>query len=90
MQNLSHGNPVSSRPLAPFINVDGIVCVGGRLCYSLLPFEYKHPIWLAKRSHIALLLYRKWHKVTCQACLQVLTALISHQYWIVSLRSVLH
>ena len=48
--------------LKPFINGDGLVCVGGRLQKSSLDLEYKHPIILPKNSCISLLIVRDWHK----------------------------
>lgn len=76
--------------LSPFIDSRGIIRVGGRLRHSLLNYECKHPILLAKGSHLALLLCERWHKVTCHSGPRVITALISAQYWIVSLRALLH
>lgn len=93
LHELSTGKHVSSKPLArlaPFIDPDGVIRVGGRLRYSLLTYDCKHPILLSKRSHYAYLLCRRWHLVTCHAGPRVLTALISRRFWIMSLRSVLH
>lgn len=90
---LSTGKHVSSKPLdrlAPFIDPDGVIRVGGRLRHSLLSYDCKHPILLAKRSHYAYLLCHRWHRVTCHAGPRVLTALISRRFWIISLRAVLH
>ncbi|XP_025406837.1 uncharacterized protein LOC112680837 [Sipha flava] len=93
IHELSRGQPLSSRPIAklrPFIDKDRIIRVGGRLRYSSLSYESKHPILLGKRSHLALLLVRRWHKITCHSGPRLLTALISRQYWIVSIRSIIH
>lgn len=93
LHELSTGKHVSSKPLArlaPFIDPDGIIRVGGRLRHSLLTYDCKHPILLSKRSHYAYLLCHRWHLVTCHAGPRVLTALISRRFWIISLRSVLH
>jgi len=90
---LSRGTRVSSRPLAwlsPFIDPDGVITVGGRLRHSLIAYDCKHPVLLAKSSNFALLLCRQWHFLMCHAGLRALTALISRQYWVVSLRSFLH
>ncbi|XP_022163934.1 uncharacterized protein LOC111029283 [Myzus persicae] len=90
---LSRGTRVSSRPLArlsPFIDPDGVIRVGGRLRHSLIAYDCKHPVLLSKSSHFALLLCRRWHLLTCHAGPRALTALISRQFWVVSLRSLLH
>ena len=58
-------NPLKSKTLQelkPFINGDGLVCVGGRLQKSSLGLEYKHPIILPKNSCISLLIVRDCHK----------------------------
>lgn len=90
---LSGGERVSSKPLArlaPFIDAEGIIRVGGRLRHSLLTYDCKHPILLSKRSYFAMLLCRRWHLLTCHAGPRILSALISRQFWVISLRSVLH
>lgn len=92
-RELSTGSRVSSKPLArlaPFIDPEGVIRVGGRLRHSLLNYDCKHPILLAKKSHYAVLLCRRWHLMTCHAGPRVLSALIARQFWILSLRSVLH
>lgn len=76
--------------LSPFIDPDGVIRVGGRLRHSLITYDCKHPVLMAKNSHFSLLLCRRWHVLTCHAGPRALTALISRQFWVVSLRSVLH
>lgn len=69
---------ISSKPIAklsPFIDSDGVIRVGGRLCHSLLKYECKHPILVVKRSHLALLICDRRHKVTCHSGPRVMTAL---------------
>jgi len=45
---------------------------------------------LAKGSVFAVLLCRRWHLLTSHAGPRVLAAFIAQQFWVVSLRSVLH
>lgn len=93
LRELCRGNRVSSKPLSrlsPFIDADGVLRVGGRLRHSLLSYDCKFPILLAKRSHFAWLICQRWHILTCHSGPRILTALISRQHWVVSLRSVLH
>jgi len=91
--DLKRGNRIRSRPLArlsPFIDSDGVIRVGGRLRRSALPYDSKHPILLSKTSYLSLLVCRHWHKVTCHSGPRLMTALISRQFWIVSMRSVIY
>ncbi|XP_016661601.2 uncharacterized protein LOC107884315 [Acyrthosiphon pisum] len=84
---------LASKPLArlcPFVDSEGIIRVGGRLRHSELPYDGRHPILLAKGSYLALLVCRHWHKITGHSGPRVMTSLIHRQYWIVSLRAVIH
>lgn len=93
LHELSTGTRVSSKPLArlaPFVDDVGIIRVGGRLRHSTLSYDRKHPILVAKRSHLALLICRRWHRITCHSGPRVMISLILRQYWIVAIRSVVH
>ncbi|KAF0721556.1 Integrase catalytic domain-containing protein, partial [Aphis craccivora] len=93
LSELSRGNRVSSKPLArlsPFIDSEGVIRVGGRLRHSFINYDCKHPVLIAKRSIFASMLCRRWHLATGHAGPRVLTVIISRQYWVISLRSVLH
>ncbi|XP_008182033.1 uncharacterized protein LOC103309131 [Acyrthosiphon pisum] len=93
LSELSTGRRVSSKPLArlaPFVDDVGIIRVGGRLRHSTLSYGCKHPILIAKRSHLALLICRRWHRLTCHSGPRVMISLILRQYWIVAIRSVAH
>jgi len=83
----------SSKPIAPlrlFIDYDHIIRVRSRLRHSSLSYDSKQPMLFEKRSHLALLLVRWWLKITCHSGPRHMTALISRQYWIISVRSVIH
>ncbi|XP_060879146.1 uncharacterized protein LOC132951345 [Metopolophium dirhodum] len=93
LRELSNGTRVSSKPLArltPFVDDVGIIRVGGRLRHSNLSYECKHPMLIAKRSHLALLICRRWHRLTCHSGPRVMISLILRQYWIIAIRSVVH
>uniref|UniRef100_A0A2S2PC01 Integrase catalytic domain-containing protein n=1 Tax=Schizaphis graminum TaxID=13262 RepID=A0A2S2PC01_SCHGA len=93
LRELSTGTRVSSKPLArlaPFVDDVGIIRVGGRLRHSTLSYECKHPMLIAKRSHLALLICRRWHRLTCHSGPRVMISLILRQYWIIAIRSVVH
>ncbi|KAF0712111.1 Integrase catalytic domain-containing protein, partial [Aphis craccivora] len=90
---LSTSTRVSSKHLSrlrPFLDPFGVIRVGGRLRYSNLNYGSKHPMLLAKQSHLSMLLCRRWHKISCHAGPRIMTALISREFWIVSIKSVLH
>lgn len=92
-RELEQGNRVTSKPLArlcPFLDREGLIRVGGRLRYSLLPYGSRHPVLLAKTSHLSTLVCRRWHKLTGHSGPRLMSTLINRQYWIVSLRSVIH
>ncbi|KAF0719706.1 Integrase catalytic domain-containing protein, partial [Aphis craccivora] len=93
LHELTHNLRLSSKPVArlsPFVDPEGIIRVGGRLRHSLLTYDCKHPILLAKVSHLALLQCRRWHRISCHAGPRVVSAMVSRQFWIMSLRSVIH
>jgi len=90
---LSTSTRVSSKHLSrlrPFLDPFGVIRVGGRLRYSNLNYGSKHPMLLAKQSHLSMLLCRRWHKISCHAGPRIMMALISREFWIVSIKSVLH
>lgn len=93
LHELTHGLRLSSKPVArlsPFVDAEGLIRVGGRLRHSLLTYDCKHPILLAKISHLALLQCRHWHRISCHAEPRVVSAMVSRQFWIMSIRSVIH
>jgi len=54
---VSRGSPLSA--LRPLFSTDGLIRVGGRLALSSMDYAEKHPIVLAKDSHLSLLLVRE-------------------------------
>lgn len=75
--------------LRPFIDSNGLLRVGGRLRHGDLSSSQRQPILLTKGSHLSLLIVRHWHLVTCHSGPRVITALISRQFWIMSVRVVI-
>ena len=72
----------------------GILRCGGRLTNSDLQYSTKHPIFLSKQTHLAMLIARKAHeKVLHNGVKDILTE-IRTKYWIVKgrslVRSVIH
>lgn len=76
--------------LSPFLDDKMVIRVGGRLRNSNLRDDRKHPILLPKNCHLALLTSRYWHVYICHAGPRFMTAMIHKQFWIVSVRQVVH
>lgn len=75
--------------LSPFISEEGLIRVGGRLNYSNLSYESKHPIILPKKHHITDLIVNYYHIVSLHAGPQLLQSIISQKFWILGARSVI-
>ena len=71
--------------LSPFVAEDGFLRVQGRLQFSQLSWEEKHPIILPK-SHLTLLLTRFQHSVMKQAGVSALISSLRNQFWILGVR----
>jgi len=85
---LNCSKPISTRHVArlrPYLDDDDIIRVGGRLSNAELSNEQRHPVLLAKSSHLSLLLVRHWHDLTGHGGPRVMTALLGRQFWIMSL-----
>ncbi|XP_025190342.1 uncharacterized protein LOC112590942 [Melanaphis sacchari] len=85
---LNCSKPISARSVArlrPYLDDNEILRVGGRLSNADIPNEQRHPILLAKSSHLSILLIRHWHDITGHSGPRVITALLGGQYWIMSL-----
>lgn len=61
-ESLPHSNPLFN--LDPILR-EGILCVGGRLKYSSLSEEFKHPFILPKDSYITQLILLHYHSQIC-------------------------
>lgn len=76
--------PPTLAQLAPFIDAQGIIRVGGRLRYSSLSYDVKHPILLPKMSHLTTLLIRHYHLSFLHGGLKLILAMLSRRFWIIS------
>jgi len=83
-------HPKGLARLCPFLDDKCIIRVGGRLRNSNLRNDRKHPILLPKESHLSLLMARHWHVYACHAEPRLITAMIHKQFWVVSVRQVVH
>ena len=71
--------------LAPFLGSDGLVRIQGRLQFSELSYEEKHPIILPD-SHLSLLIVRSQHHRMKHAGVSTMVTALRSSYWIVGLR----
>ena len=74
------------RRLDPFFDNDGILRVGGRIKYSLIPFAAKHQIILPKNYHSVYLLIEFEHKMMLHGPKEQLMAQLRRRYWIIGCR----
>lgn len=82
--SLSKISPIQR--LNPFVDNEGLIRVGGRLHFSHLNFEEKHPVIMPK-VHVSFLLVRNYHLMMKHAGVASLVAVVRRQYWIIGLRN---
>ncbi|XP_039443988.1 uncharacterized protein LOC120424032 [Culex pipiens pallens] len=73
--------------LAPIVDEDGLLRVGGRLEHSSLTYEAKHPVILP-RHHVTTLLVRALHVENLHVGPSGLLAIVRQQYWPLKARNV--
>lgn len=76
--------PSTTAQLAPFLDKQGLIRVGGRLKNSLLGEEAKYPLLLPKSSHFTSLLINHYHLTYLHAGPALVIAMIRQKYWILS------
>lgn len=67
--------------LAPFLDENNILRVGGRLKNTDYDFNVKHPILLPYNHHYTTLLFRHYHTQNLHAGPNLLVSLIRQNYW---------
>lgn len=75
--------------LAPWIDVDGLMKVGGRIRNANVNFDQKHPSILPYDSRLSELIVNHTHKITCHGGSQLMMAVIRQKYWIPKLRQLI-
>lgn len=78
------------RKLAPFVDSDGLLRVGGRLRKSQFSYDVKHPILLPKSHRITELIIEWTHHTNLHPGLKTLHYLLLQQFWILSPRSAIY
>ena len=87
-QNAKISRQSSLLKLDPFIDEEGLIRVGGRLEYSTLPFEVKHPIVLPRSSQVTDLIIDHFHKkVKHQGKGMTMNEIRSNGLWILGLNA---
>lgn len=85
MRDLEFGKQVSPksklRSLNPFLDVNGLIRVGGRLDNSNMHDNVKHPIVLPPKHHITTLIIQYFHLKYLHVGSQTLLYLIRQKYW---------
>ncbi|XP_066590775.1 uncharacterized protein [Prorops nasuta] len=69
--------------LNPFLDKHGIICVGGRLNHSALPFPEKHPPILPKDSALSQLFVQQSHRLALHGGPTLTLSLLTQQVWVV-------
>ncbi|XP_044592076.1 uncharacterized protein LOC123270198 [Cotesia glomerata] len=75
-------------PLNPIINEDDILRVGGRLAYSSIAEEQRHPILLPAQHHVTKLIIKAEHFRLKHAGMQATLYSVRQNYWPLNGRSV--
>ncbi|XP_066585190.1 uncharacterized protein [Prorops nasuta] len=80
--------PSSSRllSLAPFLDAQGVLRVGGRLQHSFLSDKQKHPIILLT-NYLTELHIRHIHITTLHSGLQLTLTVLRQEYWVINARN---
>ncbi|GFU83613.1 uncharacterized protein TNCV_1051741 [Trichonephila clavipes] len=78
----------SSRVTGIFLDIDGIIKVGGRLKNSSLNPIQKHPILLPKSHHLTNLVIQHFHHINLHSGPQLTLCCIRQKFWIPSGRGV--
>lgn len=88
ISKINRGQTLSKplRRLAPFLDSEGFLRVGGRLRNSNLSYSAKHPLLLPKSHRLTTLIIEDTHVKYCHPGLKTLHYLIVQQFWIISAR----
>ncbi|XP_044756884.1 uncharacterized protein LOC123315299 [Coccinella septempunctata] len=78
------------RKLNAFLDSDGILRVGGRIAFSGLSYENKHPALLPCHHLLTDLIIRHFHILYLHPGHQMLQYLLCQQFWILSPRRAIH
>ncbi|XP_025205862.1 uncharacterized protein LOC112602140 [Melanaphis sacchari] len=80
-------SPPSLAQLAPYVDEKGIIRVGGRLRFSDISHDAKHPILLPRSSHLTELIIRHYHLSFLHGGPKLVMSMLSQKFWILSGRA---
>lgn len=72
--------------LTPFLDKNGILRAGSRLCQSDLPYDTKFPVIIPPKSRLSYLIAWEAHQATKHGSTQIMIQYIRANYWIPRLR----
>lgn len=75
--------------LNPFVDVQGLLRVGGRLRNANLPYSARHPLLLPRGGALVELLVRDCHLKNAHAGCNALMATLHREFWILSARRII-
>lgn len=87
LQSQSIVTPSSIAQLAPYVDQNNVVRVGGRLRFSSVSHDAKHPILLPRISHLTDLLIRHYHLSFLHGGPKLILSMLNRKFWILSGRS---
>ena len=73
----------SLSPLAPKMNADGLLVVGGRVSKGDLPEKMKHPVILPKDHHLTDLIVRDTHLQNGHVGREHVLSLVREKFWLI-------
>ncbi|XP_047532738.1 uncharacterized protein LOC125067886 [Vanessa atalanta] len=72
--------------LCPFLDINGIIRVGGRLSQSEVSYDQKHPIILPAKNHLSQLIVANAHVKTLHGGPQLMMNYLRSKFWILRAR----
>ena len=69
------------------VQVDELLCVGGRLRHALILEEAKHPVLLPKKHHVVELIVRHYHLISGHSGKEHVLLLLRDKFWIIKVRT---
>ncbi|XP_008180528.1 uncharacterized protein LOC103308616 [Acyrthosiphon pisum] len=87
IKNQGSITPTTIAQLAPFIDSNGIIRVGGRLKRALLDENAKYPILLPQKTHLTELIIRHFHHISLHGGSRLVLSMIHQKFWIISGRA---
>ncbi|XP_058456726.1 uncharacterized protein LOC131434098 [Malaya genurostris] len=75
--------------LAPFIDQDGMIRVGGRLKHSSIPYDGKHQLLLPEKHHVTRILVRQLHEDYFHVGQRGLLSIVRERFWPVRIKQII-